>query len=508
MLAETVVCKECGGEVLFEESDVRGLGFKINVRCLSKCQKKKINSCPGIGLQSNAYEVNYRSVLALRLLGHGLTGLQTLCHLMDLPSPVTQGSYQNIVQNLKNAATKVAEESMTRAVEEEIKLTGTRRLYVSGDGSWRTQGFSSRQGVGGVAGIKTGKILDVEEKISYCKECDLWEAKCGTEEYLEWLEDHQHKCEANHEGSAGKMEVDAIVKIFQRSEAKYSAQYEYYIGDGDCKTYKSVSESNPYPNVQVKKKECVGHVSKRFGTQVRKEKDKLKGKKLKDGKGLTGQGRLIGKVIDKLQQYYGNAIRENKDNVDDMYKAIWATYFHYVSTDDKPQHRFCSPSWCKWQQAKEEGKLDSFVHKNKVPVVCMEAIKCVYERLTSRELLERCLGGFTQNSNESFNNNIWTILTKRTFSGMAILQLGVKLAVIKFNDGAAGVLDVLEEVGCKLGSNSINGALKQDNKRINDSERKSLQATLEVRRKKRRQRIQDQEDNERAEGAVYAAGAH
>lgn len=156
----------------------------------------------------------------------------------------------------------------------------------------------------------------------------------------------------------------------------------------------------------------VGHVAKRFGTQVRKEKEKLKGQKLSDGKGLTGQGRLIGKEIDRLQQYYGNAIRENKDSVQDMYNAIWATYFHCVSTDKKPQHKFCSPAWCKWQKAKAEGTPKSFKHNVKGPAVCMQAIKCVYEKLSDTDLLERCLSGFTQNSNESVNNKNLEYSTK------------------------------------------------------------------------------------------------
>lgn len=41
-----------------------------------------------------------------------------------------------------------------------------------------------------------------------------------------------------------------------------------------------------------------------------------------------------------------------------------------------------------------------------------------------------------------------------------------------------------------------------------DGDRKSLQTTLEARRNKRRERIEQQEADERAEGAVNSAGAH
>lgn len=56
---------------------------------------------------------------------------------------------------------------------------------------------------------------------------------------------------------------------------------------------------------------------------------------------LSGKGKLTGKVIDKLTVYYGLAIRRNctgTDAVQKMKNAIWATFFHYSSTDKKPQH--------------------------------------------------------------------------------------------------------------------------------------------------------------------------
>ena len=45
-----------------------------------------------------------------------------------------------------------------------------------------------------------------------------------------------------------------------------------------------------------------------------------KGKKLSDGKTVGGKGRLTGKVIDKMQNYYGKAIRGNKGDLNGMKK--------------------------------------------------------------------------------------------------------------------------------------------------------------------------------------------
>ena len=84
------------------------------------------------------------------------------------------------------------------------------------------------------------------------------------------------------------------------------------IGDGDTKSFKKVLESKPYGNDLIPcKLECVGHVQKRLGTRLRKLRNDMKGKKLSDGKGILGKGRLTDKIINKMQSYYGMAIRQN-----------------------------------------------------------------------------------------------------------------------------------------------------------------------------------------------------
>lgn len=71
------------------------------------------------------------------------------------------------------------------------------------------------------------------------------------------------------------MVVSGILEMFGRSESKFDVRYEYYIGDGDTKTFKAILYANPYEKeLQVKKRECVGHVSKRMGTRLREIKKK------------------------------------------------------------------------------------------------------------------------------------------------------------------------------------------------------------------------------------------
>jgi len=81
------------------------------------------------------------------------------------------------------------------------------------------RGFSSLFGVTSLIGYFTSKVLDIFVKSSYCHECKTWESKLDSAKYEEWHEGHVNagKCQANHTGAAGNMEVKAIKTMFQRS---------------------------------------------------------------------------------------------------------------------------------------------------------------------------------------------------------------------------------------------------------------------------------------------------
>ena len=51
-----------------------------------------------------------------------------------------------------------------------------------------------------------------------------------------------------------------------------------------------------------------------MGQLFRKHKNKRRGPLLSDGKGVGGQGRLTDDGVDKIQTYFGYAIRNNKGN--------------------------------------------------------------------------------------------------------------------------------------------------------------------------------------------------
>lgn len=445
----------------------------------------------------------------MRCIGQGLASIKVFCALMNLSPPVEKTTYNMINQRILDATSAVANESISMAAEEEARLTNSRDVSVSCDGTWLTRGHSSQHGVCTVIGTTCGKVLDTHVLSLHCKACEVWKNKTDTIEYLEWWETHENDCSINHDGSPGCMEVEGMKKIFSRSVEKHKLRYINYIGDGDTKSYKAVSDGQPYgPEVQIIKKECVGHVQKRMRTNLKKLKDSMKGKKLSDGKTLGGRNRLTDAVINTLTVYYGNAIRANCGSVDNMRTAIWAIWYHKMSSDHNPVHNFCPKgleSWCPYQRAVEEKTVDSYKHKNNLAPAIMEAIKPVFKNLVSTDLLKRCVGGFTQN-NESLNSKIWKICPKVGFAGHKIVKVAVNDAVITFNNGMKARLKVMKLLGLVIGKYCLQALEEQDTTRIQSANKRALQATKEARKCRKRLRLEIEAKVSDKEGVVYAAG--
>ena len=144
-----------------------------------------------------------------------------------------------------------------------------------------------------------------------CKVCQVWEK--DTEEYATFTQ--------------GQIETGQL-------------RYEIYIGDGDSKAYSSVVNADPYPGLTVQKGECIGHIQKRVGPRLRR---------LRKKESLGGAGRLSDKAINKLQYYFGIAIRKINSSVISMKKAIGAVLFQCCeATDPVVRYMFCDKNERTW----------------------------------------------------------------------------------------------------------------------------------------------------------------
>ncbi|GFV75201.1 uncharacterized protein TNCV_3190501 [Trichonephila clavipes] len=375
---------------------------------------------------------------------------------MSLPNPVEQKSHDVINNKLSRVMKEVAEESMKMAAVEENSSSPDNLLTVSGDGTWKTRGHSSLIGVCTVIGAETGKVLDREVLSSFCKGCDSYKGVKFGIKYNKWQRAHKISCRKNYSGSAGKMEVDGMLRIFNRSEKLHNLKYSNYIGDGDTKTFNALSENKPYGDDHlIQKIECVGHVQKRMG-------------------------RLTDSLIDKLAHYYGNAIRCNSTSVKEMRKAIWAVWGHSCSTDDEPMHWFCPTNPNTWY-------------------------------LSHPALLKKCLGGKTQNPNESLNSLIWKFCPKTIGSRLQIAEIAANLATSVFNDGNQILITILEKFGLKINRNVCVPLAERDNRRnfyrrIFTSRQRLLESSFEARRAKKIKKSKEIELFQEQEGISYYPG--
>ena len=160
----------------------------------------------------------------------------------------------------------------------------------------------------------------------------------GGVDFDNFMSFHSEECLINHKGSAGAIESEGIVECFGSSLDRYHLRYTEYLGDGDTKSYHDVVSSKPYDDIPVKKLECIRHIQKRVGARLLKmrkngdfkelyedDDEDSNSKKRKKKKSL----RLTDKDINKLQNYYGIAIRSSTgDTVWNLKKSIAAAFYH------------------------------------------------------------------------------------------------------------------------------------------------------------------------------------
>ncbi|GBN91276.1 hypothetical protein AVEN_45668-1 [Araneus ventricosus] len=155
-----------------------------------------------------------------------------------------------------------------------------------------------------------------------------------------------------------------------------------------------------------------------------------------------------------------------------MKTAIYATLYHRISTDKKPQHFKCpfgQESWCFYQAAIASG-IKPGSHKELVKTPVNEAhlakILPIYQRLASNELLERCIRCMTQNSNETLHSVIWSKCSKISSASMKRVNIAACEAISEFNIGTLKTLELLQnENNMQLNTSARNLALYKDYRR-------------------------------------------
>ncbi|GFV63540.1 uncharacterized protein TNCV_4389061 [Trichonephila clavipes] len=343
----------------------------------------------------------------------GFAGAFKLCSTLNLPR-LTKTAYKNQEAKLLKVVLEVAEESMIKAateiVEKQQNLSSDIvKCGISVDGTWQRRGYTSMNGCVAAISVDTGKMLDIEVMSSYCPTCKRLQTMPRNFEYESSKADHI--CQCNFTDSSSKMEIVGASRIFLRSEKNRRLQYTQYYGDGDSKAFMSVKDT--YGLNSVTKFECIGHVQKRVGSRLRKLKTKTKG--------LSGKGKLTDNFIDRLQNYYGIAVRSNVGNLTAMQQNVIAALYHCASSDKKPMHGQCpieKESWCYFQRGVANGTKCSTKYAGLSNDV-LNKIKPVYLELCDKQILS-----FTKPdpSDEAFEININGENFQRTFHSARLTE--------------------------------------------------------------------------------------
>ena len=244
-------------------SNRRGLVVEVAI-CCKICGTSALVVDP---YDADDLEVNGRSVLAMRTIGRGRTGLATFCGMMGMPPPISANHFSTHNQKLKVACNQEREVNMSAAAAlirknanaKEDEIVDVRVTY---DGTWSRRGHQALYGVVVVASWDTGQVIDAEVLSKFCYQ---WNERKhldpSSPEFLDWWEVHQADCHVNYHGSSGAMEKEGAMRIWHRSVEKYKLRYTTMISDGDSSTYPTLRDAQPYgKDHPIVKCECVGHV--------------------------------------------------------------------------------------------------------------------------------------------------------------------------------------------------------------------------------------------------------
>ena len=268
-------------------------------------------------------------------------------------------------------------------------------VAVTVDGTWQQRGHASKIGMVFIVSVDTSEVLDYEIKSLICHVCTVNQSKRTENDFNEWFKSHENECYINHSGSSDLMETNGAKEIFLRSIDTRHLKYMTFVGDGDSSCFGAVSKAcfEKYGDAYiVTKEECVGHVQKRIGSRLQNYKKKSHGIKLLDGKTVGGKGRLTDKTIDKIQNFYGQCIRNHIGDGEGMKNSIWAIFGHMICDDTQSldeQHNLCpkdNESWCKYWRDRE-----TYNESNRLPSVFVWELKPLFQDLTNETLLNRCL---------------------------------------------------------------------------------------------------------------------
>ena len=132
-----------------------------------------------------------------------------------------------------------------------------------------------------------------------------------------------------------------------------------------------------------------------------------------------------------------------------------------------------------------------------------DLLKPIYSRLGSRELLEKCIDGYTQNANESLHSTVWKLCPKELFLGRESVDIACSIAVCRFNDGAFALLSLAKKLELTSSRFCKQTLRRKDKLRIQKAKYKSSERGRTLWKKARKKRKGLEDKNKEKEGPMY-----
>ncbi|CAF3872924.1 unnamed protein product [Rotaria sordida] len=315
----------------------------------------------------------------------------------------------------------------------------------------------------------------------------------GEESESEGEESESEGEESESEGEESESEGEESESEGEGEESESEGEGEESEGEGEeseseGEEYESEGEESKGGDMLNREKTRQISVTKSSFTSSNTNKNVAARQLLADNKPWGGgAGRMTNQMMKKLSNNYALAIREGSrlssskkisDALCIMRRHCCAAFYHYLKTTDdneEEQHKYCpktSNTWCFYHKIKSQSNNNNCsIKKQKknqsyLDPIFREVLEPMILKLTAKQLLRRCLRGITQNSNESLNSVVWSILTKSKHHGFRAVRGSAALAAMYFNSGSSILIDYFKQHGIKTSEILLKHLFEKDKKRI------------------------------------------
>ena len=486
LVEKNCVCRFCQGELKLTFEHTVGIATFPKLICSTEdCTSAEGSSLPGTNFKPGQgknkrvvqFAINLQFVLSFLASGDGGTEAAKLLGFLNLPNSTTMGgnTFNKVEKEMDQRIIDVANNLLDRQVYREVQETtaGTDfdfdewksavqdqtkpydlakypELSVTMDGAWnqRSSGkqYASKSGFAILVGTSTWMPIAFSQRSTFCRICSRHKSLYEDDEVP------PHKCEINHEGSAGAMESAALLSMYHYLFDKYKIQLKHVVTDDDstmrakCRWANADYERHygEIPMVPYVKGKNKGELHTRSDDGLlrypikeprfladpshRKKTFRNRLYKAKGSRRSQAQENLIHEVdILRLTRNFAYMTRQLKDKP----KEEWAVAGKAVLEHHFDNHTGCG-DFCRRKKELAQGlKKDTKVYRSK------ERDKDLYDLLVpilgefiTIERLEEIAHGWHTNVNESFNNSSSYIAPKnRVFAGSQSLRARLSIAL-------------------------------------------------------------------------------